>query len=140
MDPGSGGVDKALVRRVVTKTLAVSAADQEVRDLAAQVIGASPEVEALAVAIMTADRSSAQALADFRSLSEVEVVEVAVTFMGMPKPRAKAVWALLVSLGVAAKAMPGSDAKAAMAAASAFSKVGAEQTALIETVGDLLKK
>lgn len=136
----SAGVDKALVRRVAAKAIALTDADPMARALAAQVVGTPDEVVDLTVAIMTGDRSSQQVLADFKSLVDVSDVEAAIAFMGMPKPRAKAVWALLNSLGVAPKAMPGGDAKAAMSVVAALGKVGADQAELIESAADLLKK
>ena len=136
--------NRALFRRVAAKALEVQSASDDTRALAASLLGSSDDVVDLTAAIMTAPRSATAALTDIEELSAALIDapwEAGITATSMGRPRLRAVWSLLHTLGaVGTPAAPASDAKAANAVLKALNGLGADSKTELTAAGDLLKR
>jgi len=110
-------LNKGLVRRIVVKATELTDAPAAQRALLAHLLGTADSVPELTAAVFTAGRSFTTSAVDLRSIGDADPMEAGVTALSLPKPRLKAVWALLVVLHQVKGTPPTSDAKAALAVA-----------------------
>lgn len=132
------GPDRALIRRVATKSVELAEADRDDVALLATLLGAGTEQVDLTVAVMTAPRGATSALSDVKDLAGADGAERAVLAMTMGKPRMKALWAVLEHLDAVNGSLPASDAKAALALAEV--ELGEAALARLDRVADLAKR
>lgn len=134
-------VNRALIRRVANKAADLAAAPASRRDTLAQLLGAEDDLADLTYAVMTADRSALAPVADLNAIAEADPFAAGVVAAALGRPRMKAVWTLLQTLGAdIAASVPPSDAKAAMALAPAVHKLPADVRAELAEVVALARK
>lgn len=135
---------RSVYRRVAAKTLEVQEASETVRALAAAVLGSSADVIELTTSIMAAPRLTSSPLVDIEAISEAcreDPFEAAITAGALGRPRQKAVWSLLHTIGsVGSPAAPTADAKAALAVVKAVNKLTDDQQLDLAASGELLKR
>ncbi|MGC0252673.1 hypothetical protein [Pseudactinotalea sp. Z1748] len=132
------GPDRALIRRVATKSAELAQASDADVELLATLLGSPTETVELTVAVMTASRGAVSALSDVKDLAAADGAERAVLAMTMGRPRMKSLWAVLEHLGAVSGSLAASDAKAALALAEV--DVDQDQMGQLDRVADLAKR
>ncbi|WIE80947.1 hypothetical protein [Curtobacterium sp. MCSS17_016] len=134
--------DRALVRKTVAKVLEVQAAEADLVNVAASILGVNPDNTAdLTVAVITANSRDLQVVTDLKTILDADALEAGVTATGLGRARLRAVWKLLAGLGGVTGEMPSSDAKAAIALVKALH--AGDSTAIrsrVDDAVDLLRK
>jgi len=133
-------LNKGLVRRIVVKATELTDAPAAQRALLAHLLGTADSVPELTAAVFTAGRSFTTSAVDLRSIGEADPMEAGVTALSLPKPRLKAVWALLVVLHQVKGTPPTSDAKAALAVAKAAHMMPKESQSDLDTAMALARR
>lgn len=134
------GVTRAQVRRIAVKAQEVAEADDETRALTAHLVGSGTGLADLVTAIMCAPRSTSGAVTDFRTIVESDMWDAGVKAHAMGRPRIRAVWALLVALGVELPEVPQTVQKAAPELAKAIFAHAESVTDSLEAALTLAKK
>ncbi|MGW8431302.1 hypothetical protein ACWGJ9_09260 [Curtobacterium citreum] len=134
--------DRALVRKTVAKVLEVQAAERDLVNVAASILGVNPDNTAdLTVAIVTANSRDLQVVTDLKTILDADALEAGVTATGLGRARLRAVWKLLAGLGGVTGEMPSSDAKAAIALVKALHAGDSAAIRLrVDDAVDLLRK
>jgi len=133
-------LSKGLVRRIVVKATELTDAPAAQRALLAHLLGTADSVPELTAAVFTAGRSFTTSAVDLRSIGDADPMEAGVTALSLPKPRLKAVWALLVVLHQVKGTPPASDAKAALAVAKAVHAMPKESQSDLDTALALARR
>jgi len=133
-------LNKGLVRRIVVKATELTDAPAAQRALLAHLLGTADSVPELTAAVFTAGRSFTTSAVDLRSIGDADPMEAGVTALSLPKPRLKAVWALLVVLHQVKGTPPTSDAKAALAVAKAVHAMPKDSQSDLDTALALARR
>jgi len=133
-------LNKGLVRRIVVKATELTDAPAAQRALLAHLLGTADSVPELTAAVFTAGRSFTTSTADLRSIGDADPMEAGVAALSLPKPRLKAVWALLVVLRQVKGTPPTADAKAALAVAKAVHAMPKESQSDLDTALALARR
>ena len=133
-------LSKNLVRRIVVKATELTDAPAVQRALLAHLLGTADSVPELTAAVFTAGRSFTTSTADLRSIGDADPMEAGVAALSLPKPRLKAVWALLVVLHQVKGTPPTADAKAALAVAKAVHAMPKESQSDLDTALALARR
>jgi len=133
-------LNKGLVRRIVVKATELTDAPAAQRALLAHLLGTADSVPELTAAVFTAGRSFTTSAVDLRSIGDADPMEAGVTALSLPKPRLKAVWALLVVLHQVKGTPPTSEAKAALAVAKAVHAMPKDSQSDLDTALALARR
>jgi len=133
-------LNKGLVRRIVVKATELTDAPAAQRALLAHLLGTADSVPELTAAVFTAGRSFTTSAVDLRSIGDADPMEAGVAALSLPKPRLKAVWALLVVLHQVKGTPPTSEAKAALAVAKAVHAMPKESQSDLDTALALARR
>ncbi len=136
----SATLSKSLVRRIVVKATELTDAPAAQRALLAHLLGTADSVPELTAAVFTAGRSFTTSAVDLRSIGDADPMEAGVAALSLPKPRLKAVWALLVVLHQVKGTPPTADAKAALAVAKAVHAMPKESQSDLDTALALARR
>lgn len=112
--------ERALVRRTAAKFADLLTVAEDERALLAGVLGVSPSVQDLTVAIINGGARDAQPAMDTLAVIEADEFSAAVEAAALGRPRLKAVWQLAHRAGLVPADMPAADAKAAITVARAL--------------------
>ncbi len=135
------GITASDVRAVLRKQQELEAASDNQRTMLASALGKpGATTEDLTVLILTSPRIDLGAVADLTEIGDKDgAVKRAIAAMQLTadRPRAKAVWHLLVSLGVVSGNAPGSDGDLAEGIATALDALTEEHAHQLDTVREL---
>lgn len=138
------GITAADVRAVLRKQQELASATDSQRAMLASALGKpGAGVDDLTALILTSPRADLGAVADLTEIGEKDgAVKRAIAAMQLTtdRPRAKAVWHLLVSLGVVSGNAPGSDGDLAEGIATALDDLTDEHAHQLDTVRDLASR
>lgn len=133
--------ESALIRRAVTKTIALAAAPPDRLRLVAQLVGMrKTEVSDLAVAVLVAEPAAFAPIAHLNEILAADEIEAGVVAASLTRDELKGVYGLLHAVGALNSATPAaSDTKAALAAARAARAMTPDRIATVAAVGSLVQ-
>lgn len=138
------GLTPSDVKAVLHKQRALASATDQQRTMLASALGKpGASIDDLTALILTSPRTDLGAVTDLTEIGEKEgTVKRAIAAMQLTtdRPRAKAVWHLLVSLGVVTGNAPGSDGDLAEGIATALDSLTDEHTRQLDTVRNLASR
>lgn len=138
------GITAADVRAVLRKQQELAAATDEQLAMLSDALGKpGADITDLTVTILTSPRIDLGAITDLADIGDRDgVVKRAIAAMQLTadRPRAKAVWHLLVSLGVVQGKAPGNDGDLAEGIATAVDRLSDEHVARLDAITSLASR
>ena len=138
------GISRAQARRIAAKAISLDQASVDERALAARMLGLSADADPahMAAVIFTSPAHTPIEVADARAIAEADPMEAGILAGSLERSRMRAVWTLLNALGVpgTSKALPNSDAKAALSLAKKILSLEADVWESIDNALALARK